>query len=213
MSECPFLHVFCIHHLFLFILLLHFFIRLSSNTVTMDEVKHGTREDDTLQTVLMHVVQESWLQSRFASYKKKTPSFETTVLKTRFISKVYFHSIQTNFHRKKFCMQTCFATEGKWPIVKCCFWIWGRFNIYVYWCFLLFLFALVVSNYMGFGLMDALKMVTYAKEWTRVPEQQRCEIILSPKIRFVWNNKKILKQTRTAKCLTKTWKKLPPKDN
>lgn len=59
MSECPFLHVFCIHHLFLFILLLHFFIRLSSNTVTMDEVKHGTREDDTLQTVLMHVVQES----------------------------------------------------------------------------------------------------------------------------------------------------------
>lgn len=42
-----------------FILLLYFFIRLSSNTVTMDEVKHGTREDDTLQMVLMHVVQES----------------------------------------------------------------------------------------------------------------------------------------------------------
>lgn len=42
-----------------FILLLYFFIRLSINTVTMDEVKHGTREDDTLQMVLMHVVQES----------------------------------------------------------------------------------------------------------------------------------------------------------
>lgn len=45
---------------------------------------------------------------------------------------------------------------------------------------------------MGFGLMDALKMVTYAKAWTRVPEQQRCEIFSSQEqTRFVQNDKVI----------------------
>lgn len=59
MSECPFFYMYFAFIISFFILLLYFFIRLSSNTVTMDEVKHGTREDDTLQMVLMHVVQES----------------------------------------------------------------------------------------------------------------------------------------------------------
>lgn len=37
-------------------------------------------------------------------------------------------------------------------------------------------FIFVVSNYMGFGLMDALKMVNFAKNWKSVPQQERCEI-------------------------------------
>ena len=46
--------------------------------------------------------------------------------------------------------------------------------------------CVVVGNYLGFGLMDALKMVTLAKQWKRVPDQKRCEISSSvSKKRFV----------------------------
>ena len=34
----------------------------------------------------------------------------------------------------------------------------------------------LVSSYFGFGLMDASKMVLYAKSWSTVPEQLRCEV-------------------------------------
>lgn len=37
--------------------------------------------------------------------------------------------------------------------------------------------GLKVSNYMGFGLMDALKMVNFAKKWRNVPDQVECEFL------------------------------------
>ena len=36
--------------------------------------------------------------------------------------------------------------------------------------------GLLVSKFYGFGLMDAGKLVYFAKQWKRVPQQQRCEI-------------------------------------
>lgn len=36
--------------------------------------------------------------------------------------------------------------------------------------------GLYVSKFYGFGLMDAGKMVSLAKNWTNVPPQLRCEI-------------------------------------
>ena len=34
----------------------------------------------------------------------------------------------------------------------------------------------VVSNYLGFGLMDALQMVNFARKWKNVPKQMHCEV-------------------------------------
>ena len=34
-----------------------------------------------------------------------------------------------------------------------------------------------VSHSFGFGLMDAAAMVEYARNWTIVPDQHRCEIV------------------------------------
>ena len=36
----------------------------------------------------------------------------------------------------------------------------------------------LVSNYLGFGLMDANLMVKYAKKWNSVPEQLLCIVNL-----------------------------------
>ena len=37
-----------------------------------------------------------------------------------------------------------------------------------------FLFYFTASNYFGFGLMDAKKMVEFAEKWHRVPDQREC---------------------------------------
>ncbi|CAH3169819.1 unnamed protein product [Porites lobata] len=36
--------------------------------------------------------------------------------------------------------------------------------------------GLKVSNYLGFGLMDALQMVNFARKWKNVPKQMHCEV-------------------------------------
>lgn len=36
--------------------------------------------------------------------------------------------------------------------------------------------GLYVSKFYGFGLMDASRMVSLAKNWTKVPPQDKCEI-------------------------------------
>ena len=40
-------------------------------------------------------------------------------------------------------------------------------------------YLILVSSHYGFGLMDADKMVQYAKKWTSVPEQVTCEVDLN----------------------------------
>ena len=40
-------------------------------------------------------------------------------------------------------------------------------------------YFILVSSYYGFGLMDAHKMVQYAKKWTSVSEQMTCEVYLN----------------------------------
>ena len=44
--------------------------------------------------------------------------------------------------------------------------------------------GLTVSRFFGFGLMDAGKMVYFAKHWTKVPEQRKCKIEGKDKNRF-----------------------------
>ena len=37
----------------------------------------------------------------------------------------------------------------------------------------------LVSSHFGFGLMDASKMIEYAKKWRSVPQQLSCEVQLN----------------------------------
>lgn len=37
----------------------------------------------------------------------------------------------------------------------------------------------LVSSHFGFGLMDASKMIEYAKRWRSVPQQLSCEVQLN----------------------------------
>jgi len=37
-------------------------------------------------------------------------------------------------------------------------------------------FAFPVSHHFGFGMMDAAAMVELALNWTRVPDQHRCQV-------------------------------------
>ena len=38
-------------------------------------------------------------------------------------------------------------------------------------------FCFAVSNFFGFGLMDAAALVKYAASWRTVPKQMKCEIL------------------------------------
>lgn len=41
------------------------------------------------------------------------------------------------------------------------------------------LLMFLVSSHFGFGLMDASKMIEYAKKWRSVPQQLSCEVQLN----------------------------------
>ena len=43
-------------------------------------------------------------------------------------------------------------------------------------CISFILYYFVVSNYLGFRLMDALQMVNFARKWKNVPKQMHCEV-------------------------------------
>ena len=65
---------------------------------------------------------------------------------------------------------------------------WARWFLFIFslvFEFFILCFAFVVSHSFGFGLMDASAMVDYARNWTTVPEQHRCEIASRTSSRFV----------------------------
>ena len=43
-------------------------------------------------------------------------------------------------------------------------------------CISIIFYHFLVSNYLGFGLMDALQMVNFARKWKNVPKQMHCEL-------------------------------------
>lgn len=43
-------------------------------------------------------------------------------------------------------------------------------------CISFIFYYFIVSNYLGFGLMDVLQMVNFARKWKNVPKQMHCEV-------------------------------------
>jgi len=43
-----------------------------------------------------------------------------------------------------------------------------------------------VSHHFGFGMMDAAAMVELAMNWTRVPDQHRCQVDSTAQPRYCW---------------------------